>query len=330
MRLIVLFLSLCTLLFAKLIPIDIQPADYNTSRYPKVEILDSKIVSFGRIGGEKFFGISALAYDPETGILYMLSDRSRLFGFKLRLKGEKIASLKPLFGTRLRDAYGHKYFVKKSDSEGMTLVKADGRKLLLISFERYPRVTAFGLSGNARKAPVRKTLSDIRASLRLTHLPKVLQNPRHYKKRNDMLESVTYTQKYGMITTPEKPLRKRKHDLHGIYNQEGKICDIRNNGTYAITELETLPDGNLLALERDFRLKPALNILVRLRKIELDKKYHGICKTKTLFEATSEEGWALDNFEGVTHLHDDLYLMVSDDNDNFFQKTLLVLFRLSN
>jgi len=328
MRLISILLLLPLLLFGKLIPLDMVPADYNASRYLKVKILDSEIVSFNRIDGEKFFGISALAYDEETGILYMLSDRSRLFGFKLDIKDEKIVHLKPLFGTRLCDRYGHKYFVKRSDSEGMTLVKVNGQKMLLISFERYPRVVAFDLRGNACKTVVTKNLDDIRKELRLTHLPKVLRNPRHYKKKNDMLESVTYTQKYGMITTPEKPLRKQKHKLHGIYNHEGKICDIRKNGSYAITELETLPDGNLLALERDFHLKPSLNIFVRLRKIKLDKIKHGICKTKTLFEATSDEGWALDNFEGITHLHDNLYLMVSDDNGNFFQKTLLVLFQL--
>ncbi len=328
MRLILLLLSLSSLLFARLTPLDMVPTDYNATRYPKVKILDSKIVSFSRIDGEKFFGISALAYDKETGILYMLSDRSRLFGFRLEVKKGKISTLKPLFGTRLRDCYGHKYFIKKSDSEGMTLVKVNGKKMLLISFERYPRVTAYDLHGQAISSRAVKNISDLKEEMRLTHLPKVLQKPHHYKKKNDMLESVTYTRKYGMITTPEKPLRKRRHGLHGIYNRKGKICDIYEKGNYAITELETLPDGNLLALERDFHLKPALNIYLRLTKIDLSHKHHGVCKTETVLEATSKEGWALDNFEGVTHLGGDLYLMVSDDNDNFFQKTLLVLFQL--
>ena len=318
MRLILLLLLFASLLFARLTPLDMVPADYNATRYPKVKILDSKIVSFSRIDGEKFFGISALAYDKETGILYMLSDRSRLFGFRLEVKKGKITTLKPLFGTRLKDRYGHKYFIKKSDSEGMTLVKVNGQKMLLISFERFPRVVAYDLHGRALAS----------TQMRLTHLPKVLQKPHHYKKKNDMLESVTYTRKYGMITTPEKPLRKRKHGLHGIYNRKGKICDLHEKGGYYITELETLPDGNLLALERDFHLKPALNIYLRLTKIDLSHKHHGVCKTETVLEATSKEGWALDNFEGVTHLGGDLYLMVSDDNDNFFQKTLLVLFQL--
>ena len=91
MRLILLLLLFASLLFARLTPLDMVPADYNATRYPKVKILDSKIVSFSRIDGEKFFGISALAYDKETGILYMLSDRSRLFheGRKFSLFGCK-------------------------------------------------------------------------------------------------------------------------------------------------------------------------------------------------------------------------------------------------
>jgi hypothetical protein len=37
---------------------------------------------------------------------------------------------------------------------------------------------------------------------------------------------------------------------------------------------------------------------------------------------------SLDNFEGLTKVGGNRYLMVSDDNESFFQKTLLVLFEV--
>jgi hypothetical protein len=306
------------------------PLEYNSSMFPKVHILDSKIVSFDKIDGEKFFGISALVYDPDTKILYMLSDRSRLFAFSLQVKNNKITLLKPLWGKRLRDKYGHKFFVKSSDSEGMTLVKQGNRKFLLISFEQNPRVMAFDLKGRELAKPVQKSVRDLQYEMKLTHLPPILRKNFAYRKRNKMLESVTYTPKQGMITTPEYPLRKTKSGLHGIYNQKGRLCYIHMHGKdLAITELETLADGNLLALQRGFSLGKDIHITLQLLKIYLDDIDQGICKTDLLFHASTDEGWALDNFEGLTVVGKNLYLMVSDDNDNFFQKSMLVLFSIN-
>jgi hypothetical protein len=42
----------------------------------------------------------------------------------------------------------------------------------------------------------------------------------------------------------------------------------------------------------------------------------------------SQKGWHIDNFEGLTKVGKNLYLMVSDDNESIFQKTLFVLFEL--
>ena len=43
----------------------------------------------------------------------------------------------------------------------------------------------------------------------------------------------------------------------------------------------------------------------------------------------SSQGWAVDNFEGVAHHIDNRYFIVSDDNANPQQKTLLVYLALS-
>ncbi len=314
-------------LFAQLMHLDISPKKVDIDKV-RINILDSVILDFDRIDSQKFFGISALAYDKNSSILYMLSDRSRLFAFKLTLKDKKIDTLRPLYGVRLKDRYGHKFFIKKSDSEGMTLVEEDGKKSLLISFENHVRIMEFDLRGKEIEKK-EKSLKDVRRNLRLKKLPKILQTKRVYKSSNSMLESVTVTKKFGMITTPEFPLKTTEFGYHGLYNQKGRICYIKKSNPYiAITELETLEDGSLLAIGRDFDLVPTININLMLMKIYLTDIKNGVCKSEDLLNVSTNDGWALDNFEGLTHIKDNLFLMISDDNKNPFQKTILVLFSL--
>jgi len=66
-----------------------------------------------------------------------------------------------------------------------------------------------------------------------------------------------------------------------------------------------------------------------LTKVHLDKcNALRICKSETLAKLDSADGWRLDNSEGLTRVDKNRYLMVSDDNENIFQKTLLVLFEI--
>ncbi len=184
-------------LFAQLMHLDISPKKVDIDKV-RIDILDSVILDYDRIDSQKFFGISALAYDKNSSILYMLSDRSRLFAFKLTLKDKKIDTLRPLYGVRLKDRYGHKFFIKKSDSEGMTLVEEDGKKSLLISFENHVRIMEFDLRGKEIEKK-EKSLKDVRRNLRLKKLPKILQTKRVYKSSNSMLESVTVSKKLVVV-----------------------------------------------------------------------------------------------------------------------------------
>ena len=55
-----------------------------------------------------------------------------------------------------------------------------------------------------------------------------------------------------------------------------------------------------------------------------------MCKTKVLAKFNSSEGWLLDNFEGLARVGKNRYVMISDDNDNFFQQTLLMYFEVKH
>jgi hypothetical protein len=55
-----------------------------------------------------------------------------------------------------------------------------------------------------------------------------------------------------------------------------------------------------------------------------------VCPARLLAFMKSSEGWTLDNFEGLTHIKDNIYMMVSDDNGSFLQKCIVVLFEIKN
>ncbi len=317
MKYFLVFISLCTFVYAKISPIKITPDGYVQTK--DFQIVDSKVVTFDRIGWQKFYGISALAYDSERQILYMLSDRSRLFKFKLTIHDDKIVQLKAIWGHRLLDKQGRKFFIRHSDSEGMTLVEKGDQKILLVSFEQFPKVMAFDLNGRELN----------KNEYNLTRLYEPLNHIKTYRAKNTMLESITYSKKFGVIVTPEYPIaRKPFIGPHALYNRNGVICSFKKTNPYgAITELETMPDGNLLALQREFNFE-TFKTIISLEKIYLDHQKDGVCQTKDVVNMTKKAGWKLDNFEGLTHIKDNLYLIISDDNGNIFQKTLLVLFRI--
>jgi hypothetical protein len=197
----------------------------------------------------------------------------------------------------------------------MTLVKEGDKKLLWISFERQPRIEKFGLKAD----------SILKQNLKL---PKRLKHIKNYQGINGALEALTYHPKYGFLTTAEFPLKGQKDGYQGVFSADGEVCKFKKDYfDNAVTEFETLKDGNLLILQRDFD-KKNFKIAITLKKLYLDTIKDGICKVKNLAVMKTDDGWNLDNFEGLTHYKDNMYLMISDDNGFFLQNTILTMFEI--
>jgi hypothetical protein len=290
-----------------------MPISYKDGNFMGIKILDSMVVENSMIDSIRLFGLSGLAYDNEDDILYSISDRGSLFKFKLILKDNKIISLKPLSAKKLMAKHNRTFLKPYRDSEGLAIVGKGENKHLLISYEWKHRVSQFTLNG-----------IEISSIL----LPKPLKVYRYYKNNNSSLESVTYHPKYGFITSPEEPLRVQKNGYHGIYNRDGEICKIRKlNKKNSITSIEVMKDNNLLVLLRSFNMMK-FEFDITLKKVYLDNISDGVCKSKDLAVMKSKDGWNLDNFEGLTKYKDNQYLMISDDNGNFLQSTILTLFEI--
>ena len=293
----------------------IAPDSVCNGKFMGIKILDSRIIDISRIDGEKFYGISGIAYDENRDVLYALNDRGRLYSLRMIVKDNEIKELKPISAYRLKDEYGRKLLRHRADSEGLTLVRDGDKKALLVSFEKYPKIMKFDVYGNGDKKQ------------KIT-LPKRLKSIKNYQGTNGALEALTYHPKYGILTTAEFPLKDQKMGYQGIFNSDGEVCKFKKDYfDNAVTEFEMMADGNLLVLQRDFN-KRNFKIQITLKKVYLNNIQNGICKTKNLAVMKSDEGWNLDNFEGLTHYKDNIYLMISDDNGFFLQDTILTMFEV--
>jgi len=301
-RVIVLLFFSFSLLFGSMTVFEIKPASMKHNSYEKIKILDSKRLKFDDIAGLKISELSGLAY--KNGYLYAVSDRGYLVVFQLQIDLDKIKKL----------TFVHKYELRKKhskihhhDSEGLAL---DGNNLL-ISFEGKERVNLFSTQGvKIKKMPIHKALQDAT----------------QYKSKNKGLESVAYNAKYGIITAPEEPLKNVDKKYHRLYSSTN-IYKFQAFGS--ITGLEFIDEDNMLVLLRRFYFFPPrrYSALVKVDLSHCDKNH--LCQSELLAAFDSDKGWNIDNFEGVTKVGKNRFLMVSDDNNNIFQKTLLVLFEIN-
>lgn len=284
---------------------------------PVLEVRDTVAIPPYKVNGISISELSGLAWDQDEQLLYAISDKGNVFHFQLILEANRIVKVDPVFAARLQDKDGEQVKKGRRDSEGLTLINAANGKRgdtqLVIAFEGIPRIIRFTPQGRA--------ISNI-------GLPAVLQDRRAYQHGNDSLESITFHPRHGFITAPEMPLKGQPRNLHTLYSTKGKQWSFmaypaKNSG---ISGLETLSDGNLLVMERAWSgiLNP---LVVSLRYLDFKQcSKDGACTVQDLKVLSSH--LLVDNFEGLTHIQGNQYLMVSDDGNEELLRTALTLFTL--
>ena len=269
---------------------------------------------YNHIDGIKFSEISDLAYSQNDHTLFMLSDRGKLFTFNAVFT-DKIEKLEPTASVKLTKKSGKKFKKWRNDSEGMTL---DDHARLLISFEEKAKIGWFHKNSDKFGQMIRKYT-----------LPSELKNTKHYRSDNKSLEALAWHPAYGILTAAEWPLKKYSKKKQSIYSLRGNKWHFKAEpeGKSAISAIEVMDDGNILVIERSFTgyLNP---FVVTLKKIYLDRCSDKMCDTEVLLKMSTHKGWGVDNFEGLARVSANRYVMISDDNDNFFQKTLLIYFEV--
>lgn len=302
--------------------IDLLPEGSFTDQPEAIRIIDAYHVAFNPDIGKGFWGISGLAWDEQAQRLYAVSDTGELHHLKLTMVDGRLKSVELLETHLLKNAKAN--VLKWRDSEGLSIRKnAKGQTELLISFERHPRILRYSMKGDY---------------LGKLALPELLQDKKNFRSSNAMFEAVLQHPTWGVLTATELPLKAFKEKEQRLYDMKGNVCEFKasNAKRSSVTAMELMADGrSILILERAWA-GLSTPLVITLKKVsfsgdeKMPEKLHELsaCQATTLASLSTDQGWEVDNFEGLTHLGKDRYLMVTDDNNNPFQRTLFVYFEV--
>ena len=281
-----------------------------------IRILDTVLLDNSKVNGLKTDELSDISWDANNQLLYAVSDEGKLFHIKLSIDNQRISHAEIINAYRLKNKKGKKLKKKSRDSEGLAIqINKQGDTELLISFEHKQRIRRYSVNGEY---------------IGKVKLPDFLKNKDNFQHKNKGLESVTIHPVYGILTASEKPLKTTPKNTQAIYASDGNYWYFPESiyKESSITSIETMPNGDILILERAWQGIP-YPIHISLRQLQLTNcASKSKCHIKELAHFSTADGWRLDNFEGLTHYKDNLYLMISDNNEHPLQNTLLVFFEV--
>ena len=202
------------------------------------------------------------------------------------------------------------------DAEGLAV--KDG--IATVGFERNHRIAQFRIEPGGMKAPMRE----------LDFLV-----PTYELRKNRGFETVVYGQPHGqhdggLVIVSEKSLDKRGNNFAAIIEGPNQgVFTVKRNGEFDITDGAFLPNGDLLLLERSYRM--AEGVKMRLRRIFGESIARGsVADGPVLLEA--DMGYQIDNMEGmdVWRRADGALIvsLISDDNHSILQRNLYLEFIL--
>ena len=260
---------------------------------------------------------SGLAWDHDQNLLYALSDRGYLIHLQPIFDKDKLVNVELEAYYLLKDVHGKNLVHKFADSEGLALVNSNNNKQndteLIVSFERVPRIIRYTVDGDF---------------ISNTPIHNVLNNIQNYSSPNKALEAITTHDKFKVITGPERPLVNSAQNVLSLYTLGDAQWSFKpgNENYSSLVGLTTLPDNRVIALERLFPgiLAGVSNI------IHLITLKDNMLEQKELVKINPSDGYFNENFEGITWHKENRFFMISDDNNNLFQRTILMYFEIMN
>ncbi len=265
-----------------------------------------------------FGGISGLAVDPETLWAVMVTDSGSWIEGQLvfensRLTGLSNARIGPMLDTRGRASLNK----RKGDAEAVERVG----DAFVVSFENDHKLWRYAAPGF--DAPFATPAEDLGLPADFRGVP-----------GNGALESVTVADG-GLVLLTERALdaggdtRGWIGPVSGAPSRFGAFTLI-TDAPYSPTDMAALPGGDLLVLERSY--SPFTGVMVQLRRMS-GRALRPLARLPARTVAQLGRGYSVDNMEGLAVVPlasgQVLVLMISDDNFNATQKTILLAFTMT-
>jgi hypothetical protein len=246
---------------------------------------------------------------PRARQLVAVTDQGELLWLRPEFADGRLRDVNFLARYPLRDRHGVSLRGRARDAEGLALLSEDdGASALAISFEQYPRVERYALDGH--------WLGSIT-------MPEALLRAARAQSDNRGIEALARLPDGRLVAGLEYAESSRSALLR-LWTSDGLrwTFPARARGG-AMVALDTLPDGSLLALERRY-LSPLAPLIISIHRLVPGAGHPTV---EAVAQFSSARGWPVDNFEGLAVLDEREFLIVSDDNANPLQHTLLVHLR---
>lgn len=297
-------------------PIPLLIADRNGDRFGRLTFLGGLVLEADH---RAFGGFSGLAVLATGDAILAVSDLGTILSARLQTGADgRPLGLGNAWLAPLLDSTGRRFRRKRDkDAEALAVDPVTGEAV--IAFER-----------RARFARVRL---DDPQGLRTRPVP---APPSAAGNSNSGFEALAIfppgtTHAGKMFALTERGVNDGDSEGFLIDGENHLAFKVKRTGGYSITDAAVLADGRILILER--RLTTIMSPRVRLRMLSADRIEDGAVLDGTvLFEPGG--GTEIDNMEGLA-VHRDpkgqsVVTMISDDNFNPFQRTVLLRFMLDD
>jgi hypothetical protein len=263
---------------------------------------------------------SGLDYAPDGSALYAVADDGHWLVARPVERDGRLVGLEAAGVAPMLDPTGAPVARKAlADAEGLRVVVRDGVPTALVSFEQTVAVRAFAGPDFARARP------------RALALPKWIGR----LSANQGLEAIAVAPPAGALAGAIVVIAEHSLDANG--NHRAFILDgpragaffLRRTGGYDVTDAAFLADGDLIVLERKVSFPEGF--AMRLRRVPEAALMPGATADgAVLLEADARS--EIDNMEGLA-VHtgasgETLLTLISDDNHNILQRTVVLSFAL--
>ncbi len=319
-------LASLTFLFAIAPPALAQPSDAETVHLSSYEVdmrpREREIMRNGRLrylGGivlrgdhRDFSGLSGLRFVESDTRFLAVNDRGNWVSFTPRFSGTRLVGVENEAQVwSILDANGAALVDPAHDSESLAIVGDTA----FVGFERHHRIEAF-------VHPLGETnprATDFRGASSFGE-----------REFNGSLEGLTQLDDQRLLAITEAAEADGRMAGWILDRQSGTSEALWLQGVepYALTDLVTLANGDVVTLER--RFSPASGAGARLRLIAAQSIVPGatldgpeLARFGAGFSIDNMEGLAVREIDGRTELY-----LISDNNQNAFQRNLLLAFEL--
>jgi hypothetical protein len=287
----------------------LDPGDPKVDRVGKLRFLGGVALTST---DDRFGGWSGLRVDPDGRELRAISDEGWWLAARIDYRGGRLVGVSGARLGSLRDLDGEPLHGKGlRDAEGLTL-DASGR--FVVSFERHHRLWRYGPWPDGLEAK-----------------PEIVRTPRSILRQpyNGGIEAVTAVADGRLLAISEDLMLDPETHAGWLIGPKGaQSIGFARTGEFQATDLAVLPDGDVLVLERRFTLMggPGMR-LSRVKAADIAKETRLVGETLAELPARltvdNMEGLAVRTVEGRNVLY-----VMSDDNYNPLQRTLLMMFEL--